>query len=99
MLTGLQCWILKKFFPGSTQEPAPGVYTETAKAQQLLGKLLDHVAGKTVIDFGCGEGLEAIEFARHGAAQVVGVDIREEILKIARKNAESAGLADRCHFT
>jgi len=54
--------------------------------------------GKTVIDFGCGVGTEAIELAQHGARRVIGIDIREEALWKARERARLAGVADQCEF-
>jgi len=36
------------------------------KLEMLLG-VVRTAAGKTVIDFGCGEGLEAIELAKFGS--------------------------------
>lgn len=56
------------------------------------------IQGKTVVDFGCGEGTEAIEMARKGAAKVMGIDIREDVLSIARQKAGAAGVQDRCSF-
>jgi SAM-dependent methyltransferase len=50
------------------------------------------IKGRTVIDFGCGEGNEAIELASHGAGHVIGVDIRESVMDVGRKNARVAGL-------
>ena len=43
-----------------------------------------------VVDFGCGAGAEAIELARHGAAQVYGIDILERSLVAAREHAAKA---------
>jgi SAM-dependent methyltransferase len=40
-------------------------------------------AGKTVLDFGCNDGYHAQQAARRGA-QVLGVDINEKTLKVAR---------------
>jgi SAM-dependent methyltransferase len=57
------------------------------------------LANKTVVDFGCESGIEAIDMAKHGVARVIGIDIREEPLAGARRAAEAAGVADRCSFT
>ena len=57
------------------------------------------IAGKTVIDFGCGEGDAAVELARRGAQSVIGVDIREEVLQSARRKARAAGVDHICLFT
>lgn len=59
----------------------------------------DRTAGKIVIDFGCGEGSEAIEIASQGAKRVIGLDIREDSLATARQRAASAGVQDTCCFT
>ncbi len=64
---------------------------------ELLGAPLD-VAGKTVIDFGCGEGHECEELARLGARRVIGVDIRPELLERAREYARYHGVDDTCRF-
>jgi SAM-dependent methyltransferase len=61
-------------------------------------KLLAKIHGKTVIDFGCGEGAEAIEMAQRGANRVVGLDIREDLLQRARQKAVSAGVQNVCLF-
>ncbi len=58
----------------------------------------EQLAGKTVIDFGCGFGAEAIDMARHGARQVIGLDIRANVLERASRRAEQAGVSDRCTF-
>ena len=75
-------------------------YANTSKLQALLGEdFFDEIQGKTVLDFGCGPGAEAIELAERGARRVIGVDIRESFLETARARARAAGVADRCVFT
>lgn len=74
-------------------------YAARSKLAVLLGEsFLRDLAGKTVVDFGCGEGHEAIEMARAGAARVVGIDIQPEVLRRARTNASLAGVGDQCEF-
>ena len=46
--------------------------------QQLLCELLGSVAGKTLLDVGCGDGAFAVELARRGAA-VTGLDADPKI--------------------
>jgi ubiquinone/menaquinone biosynthesis C-methylase UbiE len=56
-------------------------------------------SGKQVLDVGTGGGLLAIELARARPDwQINGIDISEEMLKLARKNVVSAGLTDRIDF-
>jgi cyclopropane fatty-acyl-phospholipid synthase-like methyltransferase len=56
------------------------------------------LAGKTVLDVGCGTGQYAIEFVRRGAARVTGIDIAENMLEVSRKNAAAQGVSDQCTF-
>ena len=56
------------------------------------------IAGKVIVDFGCGEGAEAIEMALKGAKRVIGIDIREDVLQVARQKALDAGVKDTCVF-
>jgi len=56
------------------------------------------IAGKIVVDFGCGEGAEAVAMARSGAKRVIGIDIREDVLQAARQRAVSADVQNTCLF-
>jgi len=92
----LQYNFLRRISPGE-----PNVLTGEAFAGRskldLLGSALS-IAGKTVIDFGCGEGHECVELARRGARKVIGVDIRNDYLDRARNLARYHGVADVCEF-
>jgi SAM-dependent methyltransferase len=46
--------------------------------------LLPDVAGKRVLDLGCGAGRLARDLAERGAAEVIGVDLSERMLALAR---------------
>jgi SAM-dependent methyltransferase len=48
--------------------------------------------GRTVLDAGCGAGVEVVRFAR-GGARVVGLDLSERAIDLARKNLAAQGLA------
>lgn len=50
------------------------------------------VIGKRILDLGCGTGRLAIGAAYLGAAEVVGIDIDREAIKIARNAAKSLGV-------
>jgi 2-polyprenyl-3-methyl-5-hydroxy-6-metoxy-1,4-benzoquinol methylase len=56
------------------------------------------VAGKSVLDIGCGSGQYTIALANRGAGQVVGLDFAVNMLKIAAERARRAGVEDRCRF-
>ena len=59
---------------------------------------LTALGDKTVLDIGCGSGPYVAEAARRGAAKVVGLDMAEGMLELARRRVETAGLADKCQF-
>jgi len=99
MLTNIQIKILKKISPGAPTCCGGGVYKGKSKLAVLMGNdFFARIAGKTVVDFGCGEGADAIEMAQKGAKRVIGIDIREEILRTARQKALDAGVQDACVF-
>jgi len=56
------------------------------------------IVEKVIIDFGCGEGADAIEMAEKGAKRVIGIDIRENVLQVARQKALTAGVQNTCVF-
>ena len=100
LLTACQYRLLKVISPGEPAVCSGEAFKGKSKLEVLLGRqLVSSAKGKTVIDFGCGEGLEAIELAKIGAKKVIGLDIREGVLETARSNARSAGFADICEFT
>jgi SAM-dependent methyltransferase len=95
MLTALAQLKISEF-PDSPQAPA---YVGRSKLEVLLGRSIwDETSGRTVLDFGCGPGHEVVEMAQHGAAHVIGIDIQDKWLRIAKERADSAGVADRCTF-
>jgi 2-polyprenyl-3-methyl-5-hydroxy-6-metoxy-1,4-benzoquinol methylase len=101
VLTDLQYRILKRLAPGEPNYMTGAAYFNKSKLHVLLGaELLDALKDKVVIDFGCGDGHEAIEIAQHhGARRVIGVDIRTNALERARTHAVQAGVSDRCEFS
>ncbi len=98
MLTEIQYRILKRIRPFSRAPER--VYEEAGKLASLLGaRVFEEAREKTILDFGCGNGLESIELARRGAARVIGTDIRERALENARQNAQRAGVQHVCDFS
>jgi len=51
------------------------------------------VAGRTVLDYGCGSGILALAAARLGARAVTGIDIDPQALAAARANSSANGIA------
>lgn len=58
------------------------------------------LAGRRVLDLGCGLGSLATDVARAGAREVVGVDLDEENIAFARRHVRAAApdVADRVRF-
>jgi SAM-dependent methyltransferase len=52
----------------------------------------------TVIDVGCGSGVLSFVAARLGARRVIGSDVSEEAVEVARENAVRLGLQDDVEF-
>lgn len=75
-------------------------YLGVSKLETLLGRgFWGEIAGKVVIDFGCGAGSEALEMADRGSRKVIGLDLQLSLLAKAREHADRSGLRDRCEFT
>jgi cyclopropane fatty-acyl-phospholipid synthase-like methyltransferase len=81
-------------FPGGTEK------TNLENALEFPCKtvpgFVDLFQNKTVLDFGCGYGLQAIAMAQRGARSVVGVDIIHA--EKAAENAAAHGCSDRTRF-
>jgi cyclopropane fatty-acyl-phospholipid synthase-like methyltransferase len=56
------------------------------------------VTDKSILDVGCGSGVYSVDFARRGAARVLGIDLSANMQKLAKQEAERHGVADRCEF-
>ncbi|HEX6230789.1 MAG TPA: 50S ribosomal protein L11 methyltransferase [Actinomycetota bacterium] len=80
-----------------TIELDPGVFAPT-HTSRTIAEALEIVPGDTVIDVGCGSGVLSFVSARLGAGHVFGVDLSEDAVRIASRNAERLGLADEVEF-
>lgn len=88
---------LKKVCPDNNVTTA---YDGKSKMEVFFGpQIWGELANKTVLDFGCEAGIEAIDMAQHGVSRVIGLDIREEPLEAARQAAKKAGVENACVFT
>jgi SAM-dependent methyltransferase len=52
---------------------------------------------ESVLDVGCGSGRFAIDLAL-GGSKVIGLDFAPDMLRLAREQAEKAGVAEKCTF-
>lgn len=86
--------------------PAPGGVggdadtNRACKLERLFGpRFLRGLRGRTVIDFGCGDGVQAVAIAEMiPDCRVIGLDIQPRLLEQARTHAARRGVSDRCRF-
>lgn len=70
---------------------------QLAKKRLIASKLLVR-PGARVLDIGCGWGGMALYLARCCGADVTGITLSEEQLRVARSRTEAAGLSERIRF-
>lgn len=75
------------------QNPPAGTFY----ALEYLYHLLGDARGKTVLDYGCGAGENAVLAASHGA-RIIGVDISPELIELAGKRLAAHNLAENTEF-
>ncbi|HEX4948002.1 MAG TPA: class I SAM-dependent methyltransferase [Blastocatellia bacterium] len=59
---------------------------------------LEPLAGKRVLDVGCGSGRYCLAYAERGAKNVVGVDFAAPMIELAKKHAQRLGIEGQCDF-
>lgn len=72
-----------------------GTHPTTALCLKWLGEI--DLAGKRVIDYGCGSGVLAVAALLLGAEEAVAVDIDPQALLATQDNAEKNGVLSRIH--
>lgn len=63
---------------------------------KTLEPLLPDFRGKTVLDLGCGYGWHCIYAAEHGAKHIIGIDISDRMLAVAREKTHFEQVEYRC---
>ncbi len=91
----LLLWLSKDpatVFRGAYEEGVSGQWDDANALSTLRREYPDFdalIAGQRVLDYGCGDGFQAIAMAKAGASHVVGVDLQESRLDNARRMAGS----------
>lgn len=83
-------------YPANEIDGLPGSVTESFAGVGNPLSLGPIATGQTVLDLGCGAGMDSILAARRvgPSGRVVGVDVSDEMVDKARRNAELLGLAN-----
>jgi cyclopropane-fatty-acyl-phospholipid synthase len=97
---------LYEFFLDRDRQYSCAYFTDPANSlDQAQDDKKAHIAaklllkpGQRVLDIGCGWGGTALYLNRVAGVDVLGVTLSEEQLKVARRRAEEAGVADRVKF-
>ncbi|MDQ3144782.1 MAG: cyclopropane-fatty-acyl-phospholipid synthase family protein [Pseudomonadota bacterium] len=79
-------------------DPANGLEQAQADKKAHIAAKLYLKPGQRVLDIGCGWGGTALYLNRVAGVEVLGVTLSEEQLKVARRRAEEAGVADKVKF-
>ena len=79
-------------------DPANSLEQAQADKKAHIAAKLALKPGMTVLDIGCGWGGMALYLHQKTGAQVLGVTLSEEQLKVARRRAAEAGVADKVRF-
>ncbi|MEQ7873626.1 cyclopropane-fatty-acyl-phospholipid synthase family protein [Sphingomonas sp. ASV193] len=79
-------------------DPGNGLDQAQADKKAHIAAKLYLKPGQRVLDIGCGWGGTALYLNRVADVDVLGITLSEEQLKVARRRAEEAGVADRVKF-
>ena len=79
-------------------DPANDLERAQADKKAHIAAKLAIEPGMTVLDIGCGWGGMALYLHQKTGAEVLGVTLSEEQLKVARRRAAEAGVADKVRF-
>lgn len=71
---------------------------QTAEEQDRFVKWLDLSQGKRLLDVACGAGGPALRIAATSGCSVIGIDVHEDAVRVARLLADQRGLAAHAEF-
>jgi ubiquinone/menaquinone biosynthesis C-methylase UbiE len=84
--------------PGTPDYPGGTLKTNMENSLDYLQKtvpnFLEMIRGRSVLDFGCGWGWQAVAMVRHGARSVIGIDVVRENLEKGKALAKTYQLGE-----
>jgi sterol 24-C-methyltransferase len=86
------CYHFAIFSNGETRQSA------LIATEQMIAEEGGFCSGMTVLDVGCGLGGPALTIAEYSGANIIGVDIIEQHIEIARQRASLSGLSRQTRF-
>ena len=97
---------LERFLTKIASQPDPNVHLEQYTISEAVAATIlyiaaytnNDIAGKTVLDLGCGTGRLSLGAAYIGAKEVIGVDIDKRAIKVAVKNSMNVGLGNSVNW-
>jgi putative methylase len=94
--------LLSQIKPHPTPKPELEQYTVSVDVAAMMLYLATYegndVAGKSILDLGCGTGRLALGAAFLGAERVVGIDIDKTAVKVAIENSVRTGLRNKVQW-
>jgi SAM-dependent methyltransferase len=91
-------WLGERRFAGDEETRARAFANLLIPLRDAVLDGAEPIAGATVLDIGCGDGLIAFGAIDRGAAEVVFADISSDLLVQCQDLADAAGVRRRCRF-
>jgi ubiquinone/menaquinone biosynthesis C-methylase UbiE len=91
-------WLSERRFGGDEETKARTFANLLNPLREAVLDGAEPIAGATVLDVGCGDGLIAFGALDRGAADVVFADISRDLLEECERLADAAGIRHRCRF-
>lgn len=84
------------FFEGYSKIRENKINANNLYEKPALFSLMPDLHGKSIIDLGCGFGEHCMEYIQCGASKVVGIDISEKMLEVAKKENSHPNITYIC---
>ncbi|PIN84794.1 MAG: hypothetical protein COV47_05570 [Candidatus Diapherotrites archaeon CG11_big_fil_rev_8_21_14_0_20_37_9] len=85
---------IRFLFKGKTYHIEDKIYFPSEDSY-FLAENVKIKKGETVIDMGCGSGIQSLNCLAQGASKVTAIDINKKAVETTKKNCETAGYAEK----